>query len=161
MPKAGPAAERATETVPPAAAPPKQNLPEFDRIKEKWGQVLQQVKSISIPAHGLLSDVVPVDVRDGSLVLSFKSEGLKNLIAKETDKGKGISKRQALLTAIERVFGVANAGIICEVRASEGAPAPAASIEDDEDLPDPFEDTGQEPLKDVLDIFPDANVVDN
>lgn len=161
VPKAEPAAKRATETVPPASAPPKQNLPEFDTIREKWGQVLQQVKNISIIAHGLLSDVVPADVRDGSLVLSFKSEGHKDLIAKETDRDKGISKRQALLTAIERVFGVANAGIICEVRASEGAPAPAASIEDDEDLPDPFEDTGQEPLKDVLDIFPDANIVDN
>ena len=139
-----------------ARAPTQQDLPEFDKIKGKWEHVLQHVKSISRPAHALLVDVVPAGVRDGSLVLQFKGEGQKNLIAQETDKGKGISKRQALLTAIERVFGVPNASIICEVASFEKQPpAPKASGWGDDDLPDPFRepDPGRETLRNVLDVF--------
>jgi len=160
-PKAEPTAKPAEEPPPLITAPPQQNLPEFDTIKAKWAQVLQHVRSISISAHALLKDVIPAGVRDGSLVLHFKGEGQKNLIAKETGKDKEISKRQALLTAIERVFGVAGARIICEVRQPETAPAPAPDAEgSDDNLPNPFEDTGQETLKDVLDIF-NGTIVDD
>ena len=150
---------------PTQAAPAKQNLPEFDRINEKWGQVLQHVRSISISAHGLLMDAVPAEVRNGALVLLFKGEGQKNLIAKETDRGKGISKRQALLTALERVFGVPNANVICEVRKPSAEESPAVpelgnSPVSDDDLPDPFSDAGENTLNNVLDIYPDAKIVD-
>ena len=147
--------------MPGPGAPPQQNLLEFDKIREKWGQVLQHIRSISVTAHALFAGVTPAGVRDGSLVLHFKGEGQKNLIANETDKGKEGSKRQALLTAIERVFGVPNARIICEVSPPEKqAPAPEA-FGDDDGLPDPFQDldSGQDTLKNVLDIF-DGKIVD-
>ena len=143
------------------AAPAQQNLPEFDTIKEKWGQVLQHVRGISITAHGLIVGAVPAGVRDGALVLHFKGEGQKNLIANETDKGKEGSKRQALLMAIERVFGVANASIICEVAPPEKQPPAPEALGAGEDLPDPFQDpeSGQDTLRNVLDIF-DGRIVD-
>ncbi|MCX6374540.1 MAG: DNA polymerase III subunit gamma/tau, partial [Armatimonadetes bacterium] len=66
-PKAESPAKPEPETPAPAPAAPKQNLPEFDRIRERWGQVLQHLKNIDKVASGLLADAVPVAVRDGSL----------------------------------------------------------------------------------------------
>jgi DNA polymerase-3 subunit gamma/tau len=162
-PKAESPARPEPEPPAPAPAAPKQNLPEFDRIRERWGQVLQHLKNIDIPAHGLLGDAVPVALRDGSLVLQFKGLGQAKLI---DDKSAKNIKRKALLTAIERTFGVANAGIICEAKSPDKAPAPAQVPEpsDDADLPDPFQDPGEtrkeETLDIVLDEFPGASIVD-
>lgn len=138
-------------------AAPQQSLPEFDRIQEKWGLVLQHVKSVNISAHALFQDVIPTGVRNGSLVLQFKGEGQKNLIAKETERGKGISKRRALLMGLERVFGVANAGIICEIAQDHDG---RTQKSDGNDLPNPFEDNPTDDFQNVLEIFPNANIVD-
>jgi DNA polymerase-3 subunit gamma/tau len=159
-PKPETPAKPAAEHVSGTSVQPQQELPEFDRIEAKWGQVLQHVRSISISAHALVKDVTPAGVRDGALVLHFKTEGHRSLIAKETDKDQGTSKRQALLKAIERVFGVSNVNLICEVTPEKQSRASAASVSDDEDLPDPFtDDPGQETLKNVLDIF-NGTIVD-
>ena len=162
QPKPTPAPEPQKQS-PPAkveAEPAKQSLPDFDRIKGKWGQVLQHIKSRNPSAHGLLKDAVPIAVRNDALVLQFEGEGQKNLIEKETDRGGGPSKRQTLLWAIEQVFGVRNAKIICEVKPPE-APRPKAGgmFEEGDDLPDPFQETNDD-LKNVLEMFPDAKIVD-
>ncbi|MHB0912950.1 MAG: DNA polymerase III subunit gamma/tau [Armatimonadota bacterium] len=155
--------------VPKAEAPAKprsapsgeQNLPEFVKIEEKWNLVLQHLRSISVAAHGLLTSAKPVEVRNGSLVLQFEGEGQKNLIENETAKGRGITKKQALLTALERVFGVTNAGLICQVASASGAamvPPPEAP---ENDLPDPFsEGVGQQTMSDVFELFPNAEIMD-
>lgn len=157
-----PKAEIPTKPVeePTPAAPIKsqQNLPEFDKIKEQWNVVLQHIKSIDKLSHGLLSEIVPVDVRNGALVLQFKYVAHVKLI--DEDKSSRNTKRNTLLTAIERVFGVPNAKIICEVKkAQEKALAPAAPSQND-DLPNPFKDSGEDTFKNVLDIFPDSSIVD-
>ncbi|MCX6374862.1 MAG: hypothetical protein NTU88_02270, partial [Armatimonadetes bacterium] len=82
------------------------------------------------------------------------------------DKSAKNIKRKALLTAIERTFGVANAGIICETKSPDEAPTAAQVPEpsDDEDLPDPFQDPGETRKEDTLDIvldeFPGSSIVD-
>jgi hypothetical protein len=126
---------------------------------------MQHIKSIDKPAHGLLSDVLPAGVRNGMLVLHFKFPGHVNMI--EGDKSARNTKRRALLTAIERTFGVSNPGIICEVRPPEQAVAPVAPLpeaSEEGDLPDPFavpdEDAKPEVLDVVLDEFPGSTVVD-
>jgi DNA polymerase-3 subunit gamma/tau len=144
--------EKPEKTAPEKAdhgAHGKQTLPEFDKIYKKWNLVLQHVKSMNITAHALLTDATPTELRGGSLVLKFKGEGQKNLLMNESGKAP---KKQALLTALERVFGVANAGIICEVGEPERAPVEKPEKAAPVDAPQ--EDTqGQETLASVLDMF--------
>jgi len=122
--------------------------------------VLQHVKSISPIAYGLLKDAVLTDLRDDALVLSFQGEGQKNLLDKENSTGK-TSKKQALRTALERVFGVANVGIICEVAAgNQVRPEPKASVHAEE-IAEPPMDMGQETFDSVLEIFPNATIVND
>lgn len=161
-PKPSPAQSTVPQPTQPTTPAPEtptgveQRLPEFDRIKAKWKQVLQLVRSMNVAAYSLFQDVVLVGTRDNSLVLRFKYQGHKDLIEKETGKS---SKKQALLTAVERIFGVANVGIICEVAPQETLVPPPDQAGDD-DLPNPFdEDAGQETLKNVLEIFP-GTIVD-
>jgi DNA polymerase III subunit gamma/tau len=138
----------------------KQNLPEFDRIEARWGQVLQHVKNLDRVAYGLLKDAVPVAVRNSALVLQFKYAAHKDMI--DSDKSAKNHKRTALVTAIERTFGVANPAIICEV-ASLSQAAPAAAPAREENLPDPFQANGngqKDMLDTVLDLFPGAEIVD-
>lgn len=156
-PKVEPPKESTKETAPAQTVPAQHNLPEFDKIKEKWGQVLQHIKSIDRLSHGLLSDIIPAGVRNDALVLHFKYDVHAKMI--DEDKSSKNTKRKTLLTAIERTFGVPDAKIICEVKPSiEKAPAPAAVPVQDDDLPNPFEDSGEEAFKNVLDIFPDSSV---
>jgi len=161
-PETKPAPVAASESPATAFATPAQNLPEFDRIRERWGQVLEHIKNIDKPAYGLLSDATPASVRDGKLVLQFKFQGHMNWI--EVDKSAKNAKRKALLTAIERTFGVSNPGIICEVKPPEQAAAPAPKLPKDGDLPDPFavpdENGKPEVLDVVLDEFPGSTIVD-
>ena len=146
----------APESAPLITEPIKQNLPEFDKIEAKWNQVLQHVKSISPVAHGLLSGAIPKEIRNGALVLLFKGVGQKNLLMNEAKPPKGMTKRQVLATALQQVFHVADVNIIGEIR-----PSDKQAVEDtsEEDLPDPFKDSGQEVLNDVLDIF-NGTIVD-
>jgi DNA polymerase-3 subunit gamma/tau len=156
-------AEQPVEAPRPAAS--QQALPEFDTIRDKWEQVLQHIKSVDRPTHSLLETVAPVGMRGGSLVLRFKYEAHANLIDK--DKSDKNTKRKTLLSAIERVFGVPNVGLICEVGLGEEpgpeAPAPPVNKSEDEDLPNPFDesslDPGEETLKNVMDLYPDARIV--
>ena len=163
QPKPAPKPEPEKQPPPPKAQAEAsgQSLPEFDRIKGKWGQVLQHIKSRNMSAHGLLKDATPIAVRNGALVLQFEGEGQKGLIENETDRGRGPSKRQTLLWAIEQVFGVQNVKIICEVQPREAARPKAAGgmFEEGDDLPDPFQETNDD-LKNVLETFPDAKIVD-
>lgn len=139
-------AEKETPAKADAGAHGKQNLPEFDKIYKKWNLVLQHTKSINITAYALLTDATPTELRDGAIVLKFKGEGQKNLLMNESGKAP---KKQALLTALERVFGVANAGIICEVL----EPEQAAAVKPEPEAA-PVEDVqGQETLANVLDMF--------
>lgn len=160
-PETEPAPVAASEPPAPAPASAAQNLPEFDRIRERWGQVLEHIKNIDKPAHGLLTGAMPGGVRDGKLVLHFKFPMHADMI--ERDKSAKNTKRKALLTAIERTFGVSNPGIICEVKPPEQA-APAPVIPKDGDLPDPFavpDEKGKPEVLDmVLDEFPGSTVVD-
>ena len=166
-PKPAPQPEPAPKPEPEKQPPPtkaesepaKQSLPEFDKIKAKWGQVLQHVRSRDVPAHALLASATPVAVRNDALVLQFEGEGQKNILEKETDRGKGTSKRETLLWAIEQVFGVRNAKIVCEVKPPEPARPKAAGMFEEDDLPDPFQETNDD-LKNVLETFPDAKIVD-
>ena len=133
-----------------------QKLPEFDRIKEKWNLVLQHIKSKSPVAYGLLKDAKPAAVRNGALVLYFQGEGQKNILENENTSAK-YSKKGALLKGLEMVFGVANASIICEVEQSAPAPVPSTPAPE---LQNQIEESGQDTLKDVLDIFPNSEIVD-
>lgn len=163
QPKSAPKPEPEEPAPPPTKTegePAKQSLPEFDRIKGKWGQVLQHIRSRDPSAHGLIKDAIPIAVRDGALVLQFQGAGQKGLIENETDRGKGPSKRQTLLWAIEQVFGAPNVKIICEVQpAKETPPKAGGMFEEGDDLPDPFQETNDD-LQNVLDIYPDAKIVD-
>jgi hypothetical protein len=76
---------------------------------------------------------------------------------RETAKGK-FSKKYALLKALETVFGVVNAGIICEVEPPQKA-APVTEVKE-ESLPDAYAVGAQDTLKDVLEIFPNSELVD-
>ena len=148
------------EPAPQPTVASKQNLPEFDKIKARWGQVLEHVKNLDRPAHGLIKDAVPVAVRNGSLVLQFKGAGQAMLV--DGDKSAKNVKRKALVTAIERTFGVANPGIICEVGSASHA-APAAAPPKEEVLPDPSQANGDgqtDMLDAVLDVFQGAKIVD-
>lgn len=161
--KTRPTAKPATAPTPPPAngsVPSRQKLPEFDTIRTKWNMVLQHVKSISPIAYGLLKDAVVSEVREDSLVLCFQGVGQKNLLDNESATGK-TSKKQALRSALERVFGVPNAGIICEV-----ASASTAKVEQKASAPvdqpsEPQTEMGQETFDSVLEIFPNAMIVDN
>jgi len=149
-----PNSKEPAEPVHKASVPSQQSLPEFGRIREKWGQVLQVVKSISILAHPALAEAAPASVRDdGSLVLLFKHEAHAKMLSAEAKKDN--PKRKALQTALERVFGVANVNIICEVATAEVL-VPKPTKEDD--TPDQL-DTGQSSLMDVLEVFPNGEIV--
>lgn len=131
-----------------------QKLPEFDTIRQKWNVVLQTMKGISVVAQALVAEAVPAGMRDGSIVLQFKHLGQAKIMESEPSK----AKKKALQTAIERVFGVANVGVICEVARQE-APAPEPEPEPEYATPtliDPAEDNA---LQDVLDIF-NGKIVD-
>ncbi len=159
--KPEPAPKPEPEPAPQASGTSKQDLPEFDKIEARWGQVLQHVKNLDRPAYGLLADAVPVAVRNGSLVLRFKGVGQAKLI--DGDKSTKNIKRRALITALERTFGVSNPGIICEVETSLQKPPAAAPQAKEEDLPDPFQANGngqKDMLDTVLDLFPGAEIVD-
>ncbi|MGB9588636.1 MAG: hypothetical protein ACPL7O_10705, partial [Armatimonadota bacterium] len=80
-----------------------QTLPEFDKIKEKWGLILQHVKTKSVPAHALLKDATPAGVRNGALIVHFKHAGQAKLL--EDTKGVANPKRKAIQDALTRVFG--------------------------------------------------------
>jgi len=139
------------------AAGSEHTLPEFDKIKEKWGLILQHVKTKSVPAHALLKDATPAGVRNGALIVHFKHAGQAKLL--EDTKGVANPKRKALQDALTRVFGVSNAKIICEV-----TPSPDEALvprpDDVDDLPDPFQDDGaQDTLQSVLEIF-DGQILD-
>ena len=131
---------------------PKQRIPEFDKIKEKWHLVLQCVKAESRPAHSLLECATPAGIRNGALVLHFRYPGQAKLLIEES-KTTPNTKRQALQHALARVFGVQNMDIICEVTPSPDeafVPRP----EEVEDLPDPFQDDGgQDTLQNVIEVF--------
>lgn len=162
--KEKPAPEKKPEKTLEPVKQTEQNLPEFDTIKKGWSKVLQQLKGISIPAAALLNDATPVGIKKGSLVLQFQGEGQKNLLENETARGSGLSKRQALQTAFERVFGHKDLSIICEVGYSDPDELPETA-EEEEDLPDPFSadslnNNEEGILKDVLDIFP-GKIVDS
>jgi DNA polymerase-3 subunit gamma/tau len=151
----------------PVCAPSQQNLPEFGRIEEKWGQVLQHIKNSNPVAYGLLKEAQPAAVRNGAIVLYFKGEGQRSLLANEKDTGKG-SKRQALLASIQRVFGVPNVGIICELAPHEAKTAASpvdirkeVQASKQEAAPDLFRSPGRDTLDEVLDIFPDAEILDD
>jgi len=151
----------------PTEAPPsprptgtsEQKLPEFDRIIEKWNLVLQHVKSASPVAYGLLKDATPTGVRNGALVLQFQGEGQKSMLENDNTSSK-FSKKKALLAALEKVFGTPGVGIICEV-GQAAKKQPVAVPETSEDLPNPFDEQKEhDTLKHVLDIFPNAEIVD-
>lgn len=140
-----------TSQVSKSAAGSEQALPEFDKIKEKWGLILQYVKTKSVPAHALLKDAMPAGVRNGALIVHFKHAGQAKLL--EDTKGVANPKRKALQDALTRVFGVSNVNIICEV-----TPSPDEALvprpDDVEDLPNPFQDDGaQDTLHNVLEVF--------
>ncbi len=157
----------ATETRPTADQPTpepavqapavgKQKLPDSDTIRQKWNTVLQTVKSESIPVHALLAQAVSVDVRDGAIVLYFKHLGQARILDSDTTK----AKKKALQKAIERVFGVANAGIICDV-AKQDAPAPEPEPEPEFVTPELPEPEQGNPLQDLLEVFPESQIVDD
>ncbi|MHB1000534.1 MAG: DNA polymerase III subunit gamma/tau [Armatimonadota bacterium] len=151
-----------TPAAPAPASLEQKNLPEFDKIEAKWGQVLQHLKTISNPAYALLTSARPLEIRNGSLVLAFEGEGQKNILMNEAPRGKSVTKKQALLMAIQRVFGVADAGIICEVgEISPKQPAPASdqTPQVNNEPVDLFKDNGHDTLRDVLDIF-NGEIVD-
>ena len=155
QPKSTPQTEtkKPAEPVHKASVPSQQSLPEFGRIREKWGQVLQHVKSMSIPAHSLLADAVPTSVRDdGSLVLQFKYDGHLKIFTSDT------GRKKSLQSALERVFGVANVNIICEV-SSPAAKALVPEPTQEDDTPEPSQDAGQTSLMDVLEVFPNGEIV--
>lgn len=154
------------ETCPPpeGKSPAQQELPDFGTIEAKWPDVLRQLKALSVTAHALLRDAVPAGLRNGALVLRFKGEGQKKLFENERIPERGISKRQSVLRAIEYVFGVADAKIICEVAPNERRGVALVPPPDEgDDLPNPFEPVtdhrGEETLRQVLDMF-EGEVVD-
>ncbi len=132
-----------------------QNLPEFDRIVQKWNVVLQHVKTVSKPSHALLAEAAPASIQNGSLVLQFKHQGQMDIFSADA------SRKKPLQTAIERVFGVPNVSIICKKEidantAPSSTPAPARESDSAEQSADP----GQEILNNVLDIF-DGEIIGN
>lgn len=155
-------------TSPPAAPPKppaqteapiqagKQSLPEFDRIVQKWTQIMQLVKTTSIPAYALLSNVTAGGLRDGSIVLHFEHESHVGLFSRDD------AKKKALQTAFQKVFGVQGVGIICEKAPEHKAPAQAAPAPvQAEDPIEPLQTSDQGTLRDLLDIFPNAEIVDD
>ncbi len=141
----------APESALPAPVSGEQKLPEFGTIVQKWNVVLQTIKSIYVPAHALLSNAVPGAIRDGAIVIHFEHPAHATMLDNEPSK----AKKKALQTAIERVFGVANVGIVCEV--VKKAPAePELALETPE-VATPEQDTA---LQDVLDIF-NGQIVDD
>ena len=146
---------------PASPAPVAHELPEFGRIMERWGQLLQHVKNLDRPAYGLLVEATPAEVRKGMLVLHFRYAAHVQLM--DGDKSSKNTKRRALQTAIERTFGVPNVGIICEVKQDHAAPM-TPKVQDGDDLPDPFEvpqENGRrDPLDMVLEEFPNSTIVD-
>lgn len=162
-PETRPAPE--TKNIPDSAPEPtgvsKQSLPEFDRIRERWEQVLQHVKNLDKPAHALLANAVPVAIRNGSLVLQFKYAAHRDMI--DGDKSSNNPKRKALLTAIERTFGSANLEIICEVATAEQAQAKRAPVvETPPDVPATDKGSAQPDMLDtVLDVFRGASIMDD
>ncbi len=173
-----PARPRQSEPAPPTTAQPpkepdkptevseppvtvaesgKQDLPDFDKIADQWNQVLQHVRNIDVLAHGLLASAVPTAIRNNSLVLQFKGKGQAVLI--DGDKSPKNIKRRALITALEKTFGVANIGIVCEVASAAPAPAPKKV----ERTPEPTaqeNDSEPDPMDAVLDVFRDAKIVE-
>ncbi|MCL6518261.1 MAG: DNA polymerase III subunit gamma/tau [Armatimonadetes bacterium] len=141
-------------------------IPEFDTILEKWNQVLQHVRSISLPAHVLFSESKPAAIRGNALVLHFKHEGHCVLIMNEKEKPDTPSKRRAFQMAFERVFGTPNIPIICETASEQAAPRRTIpKPEEEEDLPDPFQEPAaatddNETLRSVLDMF-EGELVDD
>jgi DNA polymerase-3 subunit gamma/tau len=156
QPRAGETRPREDEQAPPPAEQPRsageQKLPEFDTIRQKWNVVAQTLKSISVVAHGMLGDASPASMIGGSIVLQFRHPGQAQLLDKNPDKKK------ALQSAIERVFGIANVGIICEVAKNDVPavePAPAPEYETRTLMDQEHDDA----LRDVLDIF-NGKIVD-
>ena len=129
----------------------KQKLPDSGTIRQKWNVVLQTMKSISVPAQALVSGAIPAEVRDGAIVLQFKHVAHANIMEGESGK----ARKKALQTAIERVFGVSNVGIICEVARQE---APTPKPEREFKTPE-FPSEQDTALQDVLDIF-NGQIVD-
>lgn len=160
---AGPSPDKSAPPKPESTAQEQQDLPEFARIEAKWNQVMQHLRTISNPAQALLVNAKPVAVQDGALVLVFETEGLRNIFVGEIQKGKSVTKKQALLMAIHKVFGVANANIICRSgelpKSTKAAPREKPAEEDDVPPPDLFHDEAGDTLSDVLDIF-NGEIVD-
>jgi len=167
-PSQSPITEPSETPVPPSAGI-KQELPEFATISQKWNQVLQHVKNISISAHALLSTSTPAEIRNGMLVIQLKHKAHCDLINSEVDKPGSQSKRRALQIALQKVFGVPNVKIICEAKEAEQNKSVEVLVpppEEDDDLPSPWEDPGDavqanDPLRNVLEVFPNAELLDD
>ncbi|MDI6827601.1 MAG: DNA polymerase III subunit gamma/tau, partial [Armatimonadota bacterium] len=161
-----PEAQKTRPSSPTKQATYEKKIPEFDKILEKWSQVLQHVRSISVPAHVLFSECKPAEIRGDALVLHFKHEGHCVLIMNEKERPDSLTKRRVLQMALERVFGVPNISIICEAAAEQAPPRrKIPKPEEEEDLPDPFQEpaadsSDSETLRSVLDIF-EGELVDD
>ncbi|MBP6963283.1 MAG: DNA polymerase III subunit gamma/tau [Armatimonadetes bacterium] len=149
-------AEQPTMTVDRPKEPAgDRKMPDFDAIRRKWNVVLQTMKAISVPAHALVSEAIPADIRNGSLVLQFKHVAHCEILQSEPNK----AKQRAVQTAIERVFGYANMGIICEPARHE-APEPEPEPEPEFGTPELPGASDDSALQDVLDIF-NGKIVDD
>ena len=160
-PAAKPTAEAPKEEAPAARHAPaaQQNLPEFDKIVLRWNAILQHVKHANKLAHALLAQAAPADIKDGALVLRFQHK----MHAEMMNKDGANDKKQALLDAIHKVFGVANPRVIFETGGTE--PTPARVQEDrtpppEDEQPDLYHDRGQDTLNSVLEIYPNSQIVD-
>lgn len=151
-PETRPAAPEPAVQAPPSG---QQKLPEFDTIRHKWNVVLQTMKSISVVAQALVVEAVPAGVRDGSIVLHFKHLGQARILENEPSK----AKKKALQQAIERVFGVANVGIICEVAKQQETPPEKPDLKPEFGTPELTAPEQDNSLQDVLDIF-NGQIVD-
>lgn len=142
------------------------DLPDYDKISSKWNQVMQVLRTISMPAQALLENTKPIAVNNGSLVLAFDSDGLKNVFVNETSRGKSITKKQALQQAIHRVFGVPNVNIICETRSAvqkaSAPPETSSQAVDDRPPLELYQDDDDAPIDvaDLMEIFPNGKIVD-
>lgn len=138
------------------------SLPAFDKVEAKWNNVMHHLRTISYPAHAFLSNAKPAAIKNGALVLEFFSEGLKDIFINEKPRGKSPTKKQAVLMAIQKVFGVANADIICEVASKPKAEQKKISLSDKEnEVPQQNQENDDESntLNDILDIF-NGEIVD-
>lgn len=140
---------------PPQQAAGEQKMPDFDAISRKWNVVLQTMKAISVPAHALVSEALPAGIRNGSLVLQFKHVAHCEILQSEPNR----AKKQAVQTAIERVLGYANMGIICEPAAPK-VPEPELEPEPEFGTPELPGSSDDSALQDVLDIF-NGKIVDD